>query len=119
LFYAHGPAGAGAFAGAGTLAYTLGMRHAFDADHIAAIDDTTRLMMQRGRRPIGLGFFFAMGHSTVVLVLAFIVALAAGAAGTGIDTFHHVGGMISQIVAMLFLLLVAALNVMVLTGIVS
>ncbi|MCX4409571.1 HoxN/HupN/NixA family nickel/cobalt transporter [Streptomyces sp. NPDC059837] len=119
LFYASGPAGAGSFAGAGTLAYTLGMRHAFDADHIAAIDDTTRLMMQRGRRPVGVGFFFAMGHSTVVLVIAVIVALAAGAAGTGIDTFRHIGGMISQIVAMLFLLLVAALNVMVLTGIVN
>ena len=119
LFYANGPAGAGAFAGAGTLAYTLGMRHAFDADHIAAIDDTTRLMMQRGRRPVGVGFFFAMGHSTVVLVLAFIVALAAGAAGAGIDTFRHVGGLVSQVVAMLFLLLVAALNVMVLTGIVG
>jgi high-affinity nickel-transport protein len=118
LFYANGPAGAGAFAGAGTLAYTLGMRHAFDADHIAAIDDTTRLMMQRGRRPLGVGFFFAMGHSTVVLVIAFIVALAAGA-GTGINSFRHIGGLVSQIVAMLFLLLVAVLNVMVLTGIVT
>lgn len=119
LFYARGPAGAGAFAGAGTLAYTLGMRHAFDADHIAAIDDTTRLMMQRGRRPVGVGFFFAMGHSTVVLALAFVVALAAGAAGSGIDTFRHVGGLVSQIVAMVFLLLVAVLNLMVLTGIVG
>ncbi|MET9789699.1 HoxN/HupN/NixA family nickel/cobalt transporter [Streptomyces canus] len=119
LFYANDPAGAGAFAGAGTLAYTLGMRHAFDADHIAAIDDTTRLMMQRGRRPVGVGFFFAMGHSTVVLALAFVVALAAGAAGSGIDTFRHVGGLVSQIVAMVFLLLVAVLNLMVLTGIVG
>jgi nickel/cobalt transporter (NiCoT) family protein len=117
LFYANDLAGAGAFAGAGTLAYTLGMRHAFDADHIAAIDDTTRLMMQRGRRPIGVGFFFAMGHSTVVLALAFVVALAAGA-GTGIDNFRHIGGLVSQIVAMSFLLLVAVLNVVVLAGIV-
>ncbi|MFM9499665.1 HoxN/HupN/NixA family nickel/cobalt transporter [Streptomyces galilaeus] len=119
LFYANGPAGAGTFAGAGTLAYTLGMRHAFDADHIAAIDDTTRLMMQRGRRPVGVGFFFAMGHSTVVLVIALIVALAAGAAGTGIGAFRQIGGLVSQIVAMLFLLLVAVLNAMVLTGIVG
>lgn len=66
------------------------MRHAFDADRIAAIDDTTRLMMQRGRGPVGVGFFFATGHSTVVL------ALAVGAAGSGIDTFRHVGGL-SQI----------------------
>jgi high-affinity nickel-transport protein len=119
LFYVNGPAGAGAFAGAGTLAYTLGMRHAFDADHIAAIDDTTRLMMQRGRRPVGVGFFFAMGHSTVVLILAFIVALAAGAAGSGVSAFRHIGGLVSQLVAMLFLLLVAVLNVIVLAGIVG
>ncbi|MGW3626760.1 HoxN/HupN/NixA family nickel/cobalt transporter [Streptomyces sp. NPDC000880] len=119
LYYANGAAGAGAFAGAGTLAYTLGIRHAFDADHIAAIDDTTRLMMQRGRRPVGVGFFFAMGHSTVVLILAFIVALAAGAAGTGVDSFRHVGGVVSQIVAVVFLLLVAVLNAAVLGGVIG
>ncbi|MFD2416511.1 HoxN/HupN/NixA family nickel/cobalt transporter [Amycolatopsis pigmentata] len=119
LGYANGPAGAGAFAGAGTLAYTLGMRHAFDADHIAAIDDTTRLMVQRGRRPVGVGFFFAMGHSTVVLVLALVVALAAGAAGGGVSAFRQVGGLVSQLVAMLFLLLVAVLNVIVLAGVIG
>ena len=117
LCHASGPAGAGAFTGAGTLANTLGMRHAFDADHIAAIDDTTRLMAQRGRRPVGVGFFFTMGDSTVVLALAFVVALAAGAADSDIGTFRHIGGLVSQIVAMLFLLLVAVLNLMVLTGI--
>src|SRR5947199_8147424 len=74
LYYAHNLAGASAFAGAGTLAYALGVRHAFDADHIAAIDDTTRLMLQRGRRPVGVGFFFSLGHSTIVLVLSFVVA---------------------------------------------
>jgi high-affinity nickel-transport protein len=119
LYYANGLAGAGSFAGAGTLAYTLGIRHAFDADHIAAIDDTTRLMLQRGRRPVGVGFFFAMGHSTVVLILALVVALAAGAAGSGVDTFREVGGIVSKIVAMSFLLLVAALNVVVLAGVVT
>jgi nickel/cobalt transporter (NiCoT) family protein len=67
---------AGGFAGAGTLAYALEVRHAFDADHIAAIDDTTRLMMQRGRRPVSVGFFFALGHSAVVLLLAVVVAFA-------------------------------------------
>jgi high-affinity nickel-transport protein len=119
LYYANGLAGASAFAGAGTLAYTLGIRHAFDADHIAAIDDTTRLMLQRGRRPVGVGFFFAMGHSTVVLVLALFVALAAGAVGSGVDTFREVGGIVSQVVAMSFLLLVAALNSIVLAGVVT
>lgn len=119
LYYSQGLVGAGAFAGAGTLAYTLGMRHAFDADHIAAIDDTTRLMMQRGRRPVAVGFFFAMGHSTVVLVLALVVAIAAGTAGAGIDTFRHYGGLVSQVVAVLFLLLVAVLNCLVLAGIIG
>lgn len=116
LSYAHGIAGAGAFAGAGALAYGLGVRHAFDADHIAAIDDTTRLMMQRGRRPVGVGFFFALGHSTVVLALALVVAATAGAAGRGVETFRQVGSLLSQVVAMTFLLLVAVLNALVLLG---
>jgi HoxN/HupN/NixA family high-affinity nickel-transporter len=115
LYYSHHLVAAGAFAGAGTLAYGLGVRHAFDADHIAAIDDTTRLMLQRGRRPVGVGFFFAMGHSTVVLVLAVLIAMAAG---TGIESFQRVGGVVSQVVAMSFLLLVASLNAVVLTGVI-
>ena len=56
--------------GAGTLAYTLGMRHAFDADHIAAIDNTTRKLVHEGQRPLGVGFFFSLGHSTIVLLVA-------------------------------------------------
>src|ERR1700761_8872646 len=115
-----GPLGAGAFAGAGVLAYVLGIRHAFDADHIAAIDDTTRLMVQRGRRPVGVGFFFAMGHSSVVVILGLVVALAAGlASSSSIDTFREVGGTVSTVVAMVFLALVAVLNAMVLTGIIG
>jgi high-affinity nickel-transport protein len=74
------------------LAYVLGIRHAFDADHIAAIDGTTRLMVGRGRRPVGVGFFFAMGHSSVVVVLSLIVAVAAGAAATGqVEGFREIG----------------------------
>ncbi|MER6850641.1 HoxN/HupN/NixA family nickel/cobalt transporter [Streptomyces flaveolus] len=119
LWYTHAPSGAGGFAGAGTLAYTLGIRHAFDADHISAIDDTTRLMTQRGRRPLGVGFFFAMGHSTVVLVLAFVVSIAAGAFGPDIDALRHVGSLVSQIVSVVFLLLVAMLNTLVLIGIIQ
>ncbi|HVB26831.1 MAG TPA: HoxN/HupN/NixA family nickel/cobalt transporter, partial [Mycobacteriales bacterium] len=100
LTYAHRFAAAGTFAGAGTLAYGLGIRHAFDADHIAAIDDTTRLMLQRGRRPVGVGFFFSLGHSAVVLALAVVVASAAGAASAhGVDEFRRVGGVVSQVVA--------------------
>jgi high-affinity nickel-transport protein len=98
----------------------LGIRHAFDADHIAAIDDTTRLMVQRGRRPVGVGFFFAMGHSSVVIALALVVAAAAGATATpGLDRWRHVGGAVSAIVAMSFLALVAVLNALVLRGIVG
>ncbi|NYD37049.1 HoxN/HupN/NixA family nickel/cobalt transporter [Actinomycetospora corticicola] len=115
-----GPLGAGAFAGAGVLAYVLGIRHAFDADHIAAIDDTTRLMVQRGRRPVGVGFFFAMGHSSVVVVLSLVVAVAAGAAAAGqVDAFREIGGTVSTVVAMVFLGLVAVLNALVLKGIIG
>jgi high-affinity nickel-transport protein len=120
LSVSQGPAGAGAFAGAGVLAYALGVRHAFDADHIAAIDDTTRLMIQRGRRPLGVGFFFAMGHSTVVVVLSLVVAVAAVAAGgPHLDRWREVGGTVSTVVAMTFLTLVAVLNALVLKGIVG
>ncbi|MQA02564.1 MAG: HoxN/HupN/NixA family nickel/cobalt transporter [Streptosporangiales bacterium] len=118
LYYANNLAAATSFAGAGTLAYALGMRHAFDADHIAAIDDTTRLMLQRGRRPVGVGFFFAMGHSSVVFVLSLIVAIAAGAATAAkVDAFRTYGSVVAAAVAATFLLLVAALNALVLVGV--
>ncbi len=117
FYYSSNLGAAGSYAAAGVTAYVLGMRHAFDADHIAAIDDTTRLMLQRGRRSVGVGFFFAMGHSTVVLVLSVVIAIAAGAATTAqIDSFREVGGAISVVVAMAFLLLVATLNAIVLRG---
>src|SRR5712691_7768849 len=61
----------------GTLAYTFGLRHAFDADHIAAIDNTTRKFLQDGKRSLGVGFFFSLGHSTVVLALATGLAITA------------------------------------------
>src|SRR5262245_21912230 len=70
-YAAHHPA----LVGLGFAAYLLGLRHAFDADHIAAVDDTVRYMLQKGRRPLGIGFFFSLGHSTVVLGLAVAVAL--------------------------------------------
>jgi high-affinity nickel-transport protein len=113
-------AGAGGVAGAGALAYVLGMRHAFDADHIAAIDDTTRVMLLRGRRPVGVGFFFAMGHSTVVVVLALLVAAAAGGlSASRVDSLRSVGGTVAVVVAMSFLLLVATLNARVLGNLVQ
>ena len=65
--------------GTGVLAYTLGLRHAFDADHIAAIDNTTRKFMSEGRRPMSVGFFFSLGHSSVVLALTVLLGLGARA----------------------------------------
>ncbi len=89
----------GAFAiGTGVTAYTLGMRHAFDADHIAAIDNTTRKLMAEGKRPMSVGFFFSLGHSTVVFVLAFLFSLAAKALDGPVrrsgSTLHSVTGWI-------------------------
>jgi high-affinity nickel-transport protein len=66
-----------ALVGLGFVAYMFGLRHAFDADHIAAVDDTVRFMLQKGKRPLGIGFFFSLGHSTIVLGLAVAVAFAA------------------------------------------
>jgi high-affinity nickel-transport protein len=114
LYYSASLAAASAFAGVGTLAYVLGIKHAFDADHIAAIDDTTRLMLLRGRRPVGVGFFFAMGHSAVVVVLALLVAFAARS--LDVEAFQQAGGLIATVVAVAFLLLVGILNATVLTS---
>jgi high-affinity nickel-transport protein len=105
---------AGGLSGAGILAYVLGVRHAFDADHLAAIDDTTRLMLLRGRRPLGVGFFFAMGHSSVVVVLALLVWWGAGSISS--DRVMEAGGTVAAVVAAAFLLLVAGLNTSVLRG---
>ena len=107
------------YAGAGALAYTLGLRHAFDADHISAIDDTTRFLMQKGKRPLGVGFFFSLGHSTVVFSLSVGIALAAQAVSRHIDAFSNVGGVIGATVSATFLWIVGILNLIVLVGMVK
>ncbi len=118
--YAGSVASAGGLAGAGVLAYMLGVRHAFDADHIAAIDDTTRVMLVRGRRPVGVGFFFAMGHSTVVFVLAIVVAVGAQSLSESeFAGIQEVGGIVATVIAILFLLLVAGLNSVVLRNLIG
>lgn len=113
--------GADAFGiGLGVTAYTLGMRHAFDADHIAAIDNTTRKLMADGKRPVSVGFWFALGHSSVVVVLAALVAGGAHLADTLTSEdsgTHQTLGVVSVTVSGTFLYVIAALNLIALVGI--
>ncbi len=109
--------------GTGVLAYTLGMRHAFDADHIAAIDNTTRKLVGDGKRPLSVGFFFSLGHSSVVFLLA--IALNFGIRALNIQVrhsgsaLHGITGVIGASVSGTFLYLIAALNVVILGGIIK
>ena len=116
LYYAHDFGRV--YAGAGALAYTFGLRHAFDADHISAVDDTTRFLMQKGKKPLGVGFFFSLGHSTIVFSLAIGVAFAAQAVQRNLETFQNVGGLIGAAVSGTFLWIVGLFNLVVLMGIV-
>jgi nickel/cobalt transporter (NiCoT) family protein len=114
LYYArHNPA----LAGLGSLAYTFGLRHAFDADHIAAIDNTTRKFLQDGKRSLGVGFFFSLGHSTIVFSLATGLAIAAKTFNSKIPAFQDYGGYIGASVSWTFLLLIGLLNLAVLLDI--
>jgi high-affinity nickel-transport protein len=96
------------------LAYSFGLRHAVDADHIAAIDNVTRKLMQEGKRPLTVGFFFSLGHSTVVILATVGVALAAAAFKDQLEEFRAVGSMIGVSVSAAFLLIIAAINVVIL-----
>jgi len=107
-----------AFAGAGVLAYTFGLRHAFDADHISAIDDTTRFMLQKGKRPLGAGFFFSLGHSSIVFALAFALAFATKAVESRIPEWQNFGGTIGASVSGVFLWVIGVLNLVVLLEII-
>ena len=108
--------------GLGVTAYTLGLRHALDADHIAAIDNTTRKLMADGQRPLSVGFFFSLGHSTVVFVLALLLSLGVKALAGPVEddgsTLHGVTGLVGTGVSGMFLFVIAGLNVAVLAGIV-
>jgi high-affinity nickel-transport protein len=113
---------AGTFAlGTGITAYTLGLRHAFDADHISAIDNTTRKLMSEGKRPLSVGFFFSLGHSTIVFMLAFLLAIGvkalSGPVQHGESTLHKATNVIGTSVSGTFLYVIAALNIAVLVGI--
>lgn len=111
--------GALVYAGAGALAYSFGLRHAFDADHIAAIDDTTRLMLAKGKNPLALGLFFSLGHSTIVMALCIGVAFAARQAAKFQKDFAETGGIIGASVSTFFLYLVGILNLVILIGIIK
>ncbi|WP_037918568.1 Nickel transporter NicT [Actinacidiphila yeochonensis] len=107
--------------GIGLTAYTLGMRHAFDADHIAAIDNTTRKLMHEGKRPLSVGFWFSLGHSSIVfglsLLLSFGVKSLAGPVQDDGSTLHDVTGWIGTTVSGAFLYAIAIINLLILGGI--
>jgi nickel/cobalt transporter (NiCoT) family protein len=100
--------------GTALLAWTFGLRHAVDADHIAAIDNVTRKLMQAGQRPVAVGFFFSLGHSTIVILASVAVAATATAFKDRIEGYHAVGGVIGTCVSAAFLLLIALVNIVIL-----
>jgi high-affinity nickel-transport protein len=108
--------------GTGILAYTLGLRHAFDADHIAAIDNSTRKLMADGKRPLSVGFFFSLGHSTVVFILSMLLGFGIkaleGQVSNDSSSLHHYTGLVGTSVSGFFLYLIAGLNVIILVSIV-
>jgi high-affinity nickel-transport protein len=109
--------------GLGITAYTLGMRHAFDADHIGAIDNVTRKLMSEGQRPLSVGFFFSLGHSTIVFALAALLAIGirglSGAVEDDGSWLQQATGLIGPSVSGFFLVLIGILNLIILVGIVK
>ncbi|MGB7169494.1 MAG: HoxN/HupN/NixA family nickel/cobalt transporter, partial [Acidobacteriaceae bacterium] len=103
--------------GTAFLAYSFGLRHAVDADHIAAIDNVTRKLMQEGKRPVAVGFMFSLGHSTVVILGALLLAAAALGLQQHIDHYRSIGGLIGTSVSALFLLAIALVNLIILRAV--
>jgi nickel/cobalt transporter (NiCoT) family protein len=107
--------------GVGLTAYGFGLRHAFDADHISAIDNTTRKLIADGKRPVAVGFFFSLGHSTIVVALTAVIAIAARAVAAQVTSqksgLHNIGGYIGTGVSGFFLYVIAAINLLILLGI--
>ena len=99
---------------AAVLAYTLGLKHAVDADHIAAIDNTTRKLMNEGRRSLAGGLWFSLGHSTIVVVVTLVIALASDGARERLDGLKDVGGLLGTAVSVLFLGVIGLGNLIVL-----
>src|ERR1700733_11497474 len=103
--------------GTAVLAYSLGLRHAIDADHIAAIDNVTRTLMQEGKRPVAVVFFFSLGHSTVVVLASIAVAVTATAFKGRLESFHAIGNIVGTSISAAFLLLIALINVFILINV--
>ncbi|MCE4990452.1 HoxN/HupN/NixA family nickel/cobalt transporter [Staphylococcus hominis] len=105
--------------GMGILAYTLGLRHAFDADHIAAIDNTVRKLLQQKRNPVGVGFYFSIGHSTVVFLMSVLLGISVKWAKDELPYFQNIGGIIGTLVSGFFLLLIGILNLFILISLIK
>ena len=103
--------------GLGFVAYMFGMRHAFDADHIAAVDDTVRYMLQKGERPLAVGFFFSLGHSTIVVALSVAIIVAASVVREDLAVWQSAGSVVGATVSGTFLWVIGILNVVVLLDI--
>ena len=106
-----------ALLGTALLAYMFGLRHAFDADHIAAIDNVVRKLMQDGKSPASVGFFFSLGHSSIVVLASVVIAASAAAMQGELEAFHGIGGLIGTTVSALFLLAIGIANLFILRGI--
>src|ERR1700759_2900567 len=100
--------------GTAFLAYSFGLRHAVDADHIAAIDNVTRKLMQEGKRPVSVGFMFSLGHSTIVVLGSAAIAGTALALHHRMDALRNIGGVIGTLVSAFFLIAIAVVNLIVL-----
>lgn len=117
--YLHYAAGYSSLVGLGVVAYLFGLRHAFDADHISAVDDTVRYMLQKGKQPLGVGFFFSLGHSSIVLGLAIAIAFSATAVKQHLPQLQNLGGIIGASVSGIFLWIIGILNLLVLLDIIK
>lgn len=106
-----------ALLGTALLAYVFGLRHAFDADHIAAIDNVVRKLMQEGKAPYSVGFFFSLGHSTIVILASVAIAVTTAALQSKLDAFHNLGGVTGTAVSALFLLLIGIANLVILRNV--
>lgn len=106
-----------ALLGTAVLAYMFGLRHAFDADHIAAIDNVVRKLVQERKTPFSVGFFFSLGHSSIVVLASVAIAATAAAMQSRFDGFHDIGGVIGTTVSALFLLVIGIANLFVLRGV--